>query len=185
MKAKENGEKEKSSFIKGIDKLLENSAIFEREIIDYILSVNSKFHSNTFPTTQLAKILMNKLKFKQTQYPIIHKVIREIFKKWEAEDLCKYISTSKAGRNRRTKDIYKFTEEQINVLKAKLIETSIAEISDETLDPKKDVQQMLSREEILKRIEEQAEFLMTEMDEDDEDFDEDDEDFDEDDRDLN
>jgi hypothetical protein len=182
MTAKENVEKEKSSFLKGIDKLLENSAIFEREIVDYILSVNSKFHSNTFPTTQLAKILMNKLKFKQTQYPIIHKVIREIFKKWEDQDLCKYISTSKAGRNRRTKDIYKFTEEQINVLKAKRIDTSIAEISDETLDPKKDIQQMLSRDEILKKIEEQVESLVSEMD--DEDLDEDDEDLDEDDEDL-
>ena len=183
MDEKENEVKEKSSFLKGIDKLLENLAIFEREIIDYILSVNKKFHSNTFPTTQLAKIIMSRLKFKQTQYPIIHKVTREIFKRWESQDLCKYISTAKAGRNRKTKDIYKFTEEQIAILKGKRIEASIAEISEDSLDSKKDIQQMLSRDEILSRITEQADSLLSEMDENDDEFDEedeDDEDFDED-----
>lgn len=186
MSGKEKAEKEKSSYLKGIDRLLENSDMFEREIIDYILSVNSKFHSNTFPTTQLAKILLEQLKFKQTQYPIIHKVIREIFKKWADEDICTYVSTAKAGRNRRTKDIYKFNEDQIKILKGKLIESSIEDIQDDSVDPKKEIQQMKTREEILRRFHEHADNIISEiLDGDFEDFDlddnfDDDEEFDED-----
>ena len=45
-----------SSYQKGINKLLEEKGKFEYLIIEYVLSVNSKYNSSMFPTPQIAKI---------------------------------------------------------------------------------------------------------------------------------
>jgi len=140
-----------SSYQKGIDRLLLNKANFESLIIEYLLTVNSKYRSNMFPTPQIAKILLDKLKMKKTQFPILHKIVRTILAEWEKQNFCEYITTTKSGRNRRTKFIYRFNPDQIQFLKGRFITSSInqieQEITNENKEPLEDI--LKSRENIL------------------------------------
>lgn len=119
---------ELSSYQKGINRLFEHREKFERVIIEYILFVNSTYGSNMFPTPQIAKIMVDKLQFKKTQFPIIHKIVREILNEWEKNGWVEYVTTTKSGRNRRTKFIYRFTPENLELLKGRYIGTSIRDI---------------------------------------------------------
>ena len=74
-----------------------------------------------FPTPQIAKILLEKLKMKKTQFPILHKIIRTILSEWESQGICEYVTTTKSGRNRRTKYVYKFNPDNIEFLKGRFI----------------------------------------------------------------
>jgi hypothetical protein len=114
-----------SSYQKGINRLLEHKSNFETLIIDYLLAVNSKYRSNMFPTPQIAKILLEKLKMKKTQFPILHKIVRTLLADWEKQGLCEYVTTTKSGRNRRTKFIYRFTPDNFQYLKGRYISSSI------------------------------------------------------------
>jgi hypothetical protein len=124
-------EKPISSYQKGLNRLLEHKEKFEKIIIEYLVSVNSKYNSNMFPTPQIAKIMLSKLVMKKTQFPILHKVVRTILADWKDLGWCEYVTTTKSGRNRRTKIIYKFSKENFDFLKGKLISSSILEIEGE------------------------------------------------------
>ncbi|MHA1338730.1 MAG: hypothetical protein ACTSRZ_19620 [Promethearchaeota archaeon] len=117
-----------SSYEKGVKRLLENSDLFEWIIANYIIDTYNKFKSNVFPTTQIAKILLDKLNRKKTQYGIIHKVVREIFKIYEKEDICKKIKEGRRSAEKKTKIIYRITDYGIKILKSKLIGFNIKSI---------------------------------------------------------
>ncbi len=140
-----------SSYDKGVDeKILAYSKDFEDIILEYICRVNAKFFSNVFPSTQLAKIIMNKLQAKKTSFPIIHKIVREILKGWEEKEVCEHVRTTKYSKSRsKTKEIYKFPDLGLAELKKRLINSSIDLIERE--DPSKFCEDnvMKTREEIL------------------------------------
>lgn len=140
-----------SSYQKGINRLLENKAEFEKLIIEYLLFVNSKYRSNMFPTPQIAKILLEKLNMKKTQFPIIHKIVRTILEEWTKHGWCEYVSTTKSGRNRRTKFIYKFNPENMQFLKGRFISSSITEIEHDIVGDgqKAHADTMMTRDAIL------------------------------------
>ncbi len=139
-----------SSYEKGVEKMLAYSKEFEDIILEYICRVNAKFYSNVFPSTQLAKIIMNKLQAKKTSFPIIHKIVREILRRWEEKEVCEHVRTTKYSKSRsKTKEIYKFPDIGLAELKKRLISSSIDLIQKE--DPSKffDDNVMKTREEIL------------------------------------
>ncbi len=139
-----------SSYDKGVEKMLAYSKDFEDIILEYICRVNAKFYSNVFPSTQLAKIIMNKLQAKKTSFPIIHKIVREILKRWEEKEVCEHVRTTKYSKSRsKTKEIYKFPDVGLAELKKRLISSSIDLIEKE--DPVKfcEGNVMKTREEIL------------------------------------
>ena len=117
--------------------------MFEHLIIEYLLMVNSKYRSNMFPTPQIAKILLEKLKMKKTQFPILHKIIRTILSEWESQGICEYVTTTKSGRNRRTKYVYKFNPDNIEFLKGRFITSSINEIETGILNDESEIPRIL------------------------------------------
>jgi DNA-binding PadR family transcriptional regulator len=148
----ESKKSELSSYQKGINRLFEHREKFERVIIEYILFVNSTYGSNMFPTPQIAKIMVDKLQFKKTQFPIIHKIVREILNEWEQNGWVEYVTTTKSGRNRRTKFIYRFTPENLELLKGRFIGTSIRDIELERPHDEAPLKDTLkSRERILQQ----------------------------------
>jgi len=148
-----------SSYDKGVDeKLLAYSKEFEDIILEYICRVNAKFYSNTFPSTQLAKIIMNRLQAKKTSFPIIHRVVREILKKWAEKEVCEHVRTTKYSKSRnKTKEIYKFPDLGLAELKKRLINSSIELIEKE--DPSKFCADnvMKTREEIIEGFQREIE----------------------------
>jgi len=117
-----------SSYQKGIRKIMGHKSDFEMLISEYLLSVNSKYKSNMFPTPQIAKVLVSKLKVKKTKFPIIHKIVRMILKEWCDNGWCEFVSTTRSGKNRKNKYVYKFSPENFKFLKGKFITGSINEI---------------------------------------------------------
>ncbi|MHA1819246.1 MAG: hypothetical protein ACTSU2_13390 [Promethearchaeota archaeon] len=148
--------KKVSSYQKGINRLMENRAGFEWIIANYLIDTRNKFKSEVFPTTQIAKIVVDKMGKKKTQYSIIHKVVREILNLWAQQGICELIdNTSK--NTKKTKRIYKFTPEGFSILKARVINFNIENIKgniSEDFEPK-----TRTREEILK------DYLQTLLDE--------------------
>ncbi len=125
------GGKNVSSYQKGINNLLDHREDFEMLISEYLLSVNSKYRSNMFPTPQIAKVLLGKLKLKKTKFAIIHKIVRIILKDWETHGWCSYVTTTKSGRNRKNKVVYQFSPKNFQFLKGKFISGSISEIEND------------------------------------------------------
>lgn len=119
---------ELSSYEKGIQKLLENSDGFEWIIVNYLIETYNKFKSTVFPTTQIAKVLMNKLNKKKSQFAIIHKIVREILMKYESQEICTKIEIKRNVESKRTKSVYQFSEEGFKILKSKIIEFNIKNI---------------------------------------------------------
>ena len=139
-----------SSYQKGINRLLQHQEKFERLILEYLLSVNSKYNSNMFPTPQVAKVLLSKLKMKKTQFPILHKIVRTIIGEWQEHGWCKFVSTSRSTKNRRTKSVYSFTPENIQFLKGRYISSSISKIEDEIqADPNVSVDNTMKTREVI------------------------------------
>ncbi|MBD3350660.1 MAG: hypothetical protein GF364_04150 [Candidatus Lokiarchaeota archaeon] len=116
-----------SSYEKGIRKLLEKSEGFEWIIANYVIDTHNKFRSNVFPTTQIAKVVLNKLNKKKTKYAIIHKIVREIFNIYEEDEICERI-TSRSSKSKKTKKIYRITDYGFKVLKSKVIGFNIENI---------------------------------------------------------
>ncbi|HMF30194.1 MAG TPA: hypothetical protein VKK79_02170 [Candidatus Lokiarchaeia archaeon] len=155
-----------SSYEKGIEKLLQNSQEFESIILEYICRVNAKFYSNVFPSTQLAKVIMNKLQAKKTKFPVIHKIVREILKKWEESEVCEHVRTTKYSRSRsKTKEIYKFPDPGLAELKERLISYSIDLIQNEDLETLGDENVMQTREEMINKFQEEFENFFEEVEE--------------------
>lgn len=112
-----------SSFEKGIKKRLgrEKQAI-EWIIGKYIIGVNSKWNSDNFPSTQLAKVVLNVTGQPKRDFSSMHRLIREILMGWEKDEICKYITTTKYAHCRKTKMVYYFPSEGLKKIKEMLID---------------------------------------------------------------
>ncbi|NHI93164.1 MAG: hypothetical protein EAX96_11730 [Candidatus Lokiarchaeota archaeon] len=126
-KEKQTDEMKKSSFERGIEKKLENNfELLEWLTGEYIVSVNSKWSSNDFPSSQLAKMILKILNKGKTNFSVFHRLVKEILKEWEVEHICSYVTTTKYAHSRKTKMIFRFDEEGIKKLKEKIMSYSIS-----------------------------------------------------------
>jgi len=143
--------KTQSSYQKGIANLLEkHQEEFENIIAEYILEVHNKYYSNTFPSTQICKILLNKINKSQTKFSIFHKVVRKILKGWENRDICKVISQRK-GHSLKT--VVKFDDIGFQQLKQKIIDFSIKTVKDGLQETELSVDSLKTRDKILEDFE--------------------------------
>jgi DNA-binding PadR family transcriptional regulator len=97
-------------------------------IVEYITKVNSRYRGNEFTSSQLVKIIMTKTESEKTRFPVIHRFVKEILRKWENEGLCIYITRTKYSRCRRTKDTYRFSDKGLVELKKQAIEGTMETI---------------------------------------------------------
>ncbi|MHA1756273.1 MAG: hypothetical protein ACTSVV_05850 [Promethearchaeota archaeon] len=140
-----------SSYQKGIANLMEkHEEEFENIIAEYILEVRNKYYSNTFPSTQICKILLDKLDKKKSKFSIFHKIVRKILENWVDKDICEIVSDRKGHV---VKTVVKFDEIGFQKLKQKIIDFSIKKI-EEGIDKDLELKESLkSREKILEEIE--------------------------------
>lgn len=148
-----SSKKKKSSLELGIiKKLKEEEGFIEWIIAEYVVGVNSKWHSYDFPSSQLAKMVLKILIRPNTKFSITHKIIKEILKKWENNEICLYITTTKYAHCRgKTKIIYRFTDSGIKKIKELIIEMVIISIKkeDTLLLKLSDQRTMKTREKII------------------------------------
>lgn len=143
--------KELSSYQKGIKNLLEaHEEEFEQIIAEYIIEVNNKYYSNTFPSTQICKILIDKLEKKRSKFSIFHKIVRKILNNWVDKDFCEVV-TKKKGTTVKT--IVKFEDLGLNRLKQKIIDFSIKTIEEGMTKDVISVDTLKTRERILEDLE--------------------------------
>jgi hypothetical protein len=126
MSDKDEKDVELSSFEKGIKKRLSK----EREVIEwimgeYIVGVNSKWHSDNFPSTQLTKVVLNVTKRPRRDFSSTHRLVREILKEWDNSEICEYVTTTKYAHCRKTKMIYYFPTNGLKKIKEMIIEHHI------------------------------------------------------------
>lgn len=125
----EEDEESISSYQKGIENLLDhNREEFENIIAEYIIGVHNKYFSNMFPSTQICKVLLDRLDKKKSKFSIFHKIVREILNNWKNKDLCEIVSQKK---RHSIKTVVKFGDEGLNHLKQKVLDFSIKKIEDE------------------------------------------------------
>ena len=86
----------------------------EKILKDHINSVNSKWQSNVFPSSSLAKIVLKELNIPKTRFRIIHKEVRNILMNWAEKKLCVHIGTTHYTHSSKTKMIYEFPDEMID-----------------------------------------------------------------------
>ena len=145
----------KCSFEKGIqNKISENKEIISILMAKYIVANNSKWNSNDFPSSQIAKVVLKTFKNKMS-FPITHRIVKEILKDWQKDNICKYITTTKYGHCRKTKDIYRFDQQGLNKLKEFLIHHDIKLIKSDgipKLNIKNDETIMKSRNSMINEI---------------------------------
>jgi len=112
-----------SSFEKGIKKRLsrEKQAI-EWIIGKYIIGVNSKWNSDNFPSTQLAKVVLNVTGQGKSDFSSMHRLIREILVDWQNTGFCEYVTTTKYAHCRKTKMVYYFPPAGLKKIKEILID---------------------------------------------------------------
>ena len=122
-----------SSYNKGIKRKLEKQKdVLEYLIIEYILRVNSRYRSQEFPSTQVAKILLKQLGNRDS-FATTHRLVRDILREWdEKRGWCQKIAVTKYGHCRKTKTVYRFSEEGLQALKQRLIDFRIDEIERDT-----------------------------------------------------
>jgi len=85
----------------------------EEIIQDYIIEVNQKWSSNVFPSTQLAKVALRKLKKQKSYYRTYHMMVKQILKKWEKQNICQNIESDLAPTQKSKKLFYKFPDSAI------------------------------------------------------------------------
>ncbi|MHA1733865.1 MAG: hypothetical protein ACTSU5_18135 [Promethearchaeota archaeon] len=147
-----------SSYSRGIDNLLKDSEKFEEILAEYIIRTNSHYFSNVFPSTQLAKIVLNKLEERRTKFPIIHRLVREILKKWADSGVCVHVTTTKYSKSRtKTKEVYKFHGGGLAKLKELIIKSSIQKISAEVEPEKLPSDSLKTREEMIEDLQREFE----------------------------
>ncbi|HME52493.1 MAG TPA: hypothetical protein VKM55_09770 [Candidatus Lokiarchaeia archaeon] len=146
-----NEKPEISSYEKGINNLLNDMEKYEALIWAYVLRVNSNFHSNEFPTTQITKIIMAKLGLEKTKFSLFHKVIRIILNKWEETGICELVSNSQKKNARKTKEVYRFNDDGLEKIKARFIDKCIEDII-ENVDVEKDLQVLKTRDKIIEDL---------------------------------
>jgi len=101
---------------------------FAAIIVDYVTRINSRYRGNEFTSSQLAKNIMTTTELEKTRFPIVHRIVREILRKWEEQALCTHIARTKYSRCRRTKDTYRFNERGLNEIKKRAIDETIETI---------------------------------------------------------
>jgi len=112
-----------SSFEKGIKKRLSRERDFFEWIIGkYIIGVNSKWNSDNFPSTQLAKVVLDITGQSKNDFSLTHRLIREILTGWEEKGFCQYVTTTKYAHCRKTKVVYYFHPEGLKKIKEMLID---------------------------------------------------------------
>ncbi|MHA1149275.1 MAG: hypothetical protein ACTSR8_13650 [Promethearchaeota archaeon] len=140
-----------SSYQKGIENLLQkHEEEFENIIAKYILEVQNKYYSNTFPSTQICKILLDKLDKNQTKFSIFHKVVRQILSNWVNRDICEIVSQRKGHL---VKTVVKFDEGGFQRLKQKIIDFSIKTIEEGITENIESEEALKTRDKILEDIE--------------------------------
>lgn len=140
-----------SSYQKGIANLLaKHEQEFENIIAEYILEVHNKYYSNTFPSTQICKILINKLDKKQSKFSIFHKIVRKILDRWVDNDICKIVSQRKGHQ---LKTVVKFDEDGFRRLKQTIIDFSIKTIEEGIQNQVLSIDSLKKREDILQDLE--------------------------------
>lgn len=149
-----------SSYQKGINNILEDVETYEALIWEYVLRVNSNFYSKEFPTTQIAKIILDRLNIEKTRFPIFHKVIRIILANWATNGLCERVRRTRSSGTKKTKVIYRFNEEGLGKIKAKFIDKCISDIINEDA-LKRELQVLKTREKIIDDLN----FYLSEMNE--------------------
>jgi len=142
--------KKLSSYNKGIQNLLKNEELFDEIICEYVVRVNAKYYSTIFPSSQIAKIIMDKMDKEKTKFPIIHKVVREILNKWVDRDICKFVSEK---RKHKIKTVVEFDQEGLNKLKRKILDFSIDKINEGIKDLEIEVDSLKTRGDIFKEME--------------------------------
>jgi DNA-binding PadR family transcriptional regulator len=147
----ENDKIEPSSYEKGINNLLNDIEKYEALIWAYVLRVNSNFHSNEFPSTQITKIIMANLGLEKTRFSLFHKVIRIILNRWEEKGICELVSNTRASSARKTKEIYRFNDDGLEKIKARFIDKCIEDIV-KNVDIEKDLQVLKTREKIIQDL---------------------------------
>ena len=140
-----------SSYEKGIINLLNDMEKFEALIWAYVLRVNSNFHSNEFPSTQIAKIIVSKLGIESTKFPLFHKAIRVILNHWQELGLCELVTNARSTSSKKTKEVYRFNEEGLEKIKAKFIDKCIDDIIKDT-SFLNDLQVLKTRERIIEDL---------------------------------
>ncbi len=141
-----------SSFEKGIRKRLsrEKQAI-EWIIGKYIVGVNSRWNSDNFPSTQLAKVVLNITGQSKSDFSSMHRLIREILMNWEKEKICDYVTTTKYAHCRKTKMIYYFPPEGLKKIKAMLIDRHLDLIKNWDLsNTGEELQPFMDNEDVMK-----------------------------------
>ncbi len=165
--------KKKSSFDTGISRKLEkNYELLEWLMGEYIVSVNSKWSSNDFPSSNLAKMILKLLKKEKTNFSVFHRLVKEVLMRWEKENICNYITTTKYAHSRKTKMIFRFNTEGINKLKEKIMEYTVIllERNDELfMEIIRDQQTMKTRQKIIDLILMDMENTISDIDFDDDD----------------
>jgi len=117
---------ELTSFEKGIkNRLSKERPIIEWLIGEFIIGVNSKWHSDNFPSTQLTKVVINITGRGKRDFSSTHRIIREILKDWGERGICQYIATTKYAHCRKTKMIYYFPENGMKKIKEMIIDRHI------------------------------------------------------------
>jgi hypothetical protein len=156
-----------SSYQKGIANLLEkHEQEFENIIAEYILEVHHKYYSNTFPSTQICKILINKLEKKQSKFSIFHKIVRKILNNWVDMDICQIVSQRKGHQ---LKTVVKFDDVGFRQLKQKIIDFSIKTIEDGLINQMFSVDSLKKREDFLKDLEYEIKDLFSTFESEDDD----------------
>ncbi|MHA1357853.1 MAG: hypothetical protein ACTSQI_03120 [Candidatus Helarchaeota archaeon] len=118
--------KKLSSFDKGIKKRLSKERpVIEWLMGEYIIGVNSKWHSDNFPSTQLTKVVLSITRRSKKDFSSTHRLIREILKDWESSGYCTYITTTKYAHCRKTKMIYHFPADGLKKIKEMIIDRHI------------------------------------------------------------
>ena len=148
-----SAKRKKSSLEKGIlKKLKEEEKFIEWIIAQYVVSVNSKYHSNEFPSSQLAKLVLKILNKPTTKFSINHRLVKEILKNWEKDGICNYITATKYSHCRgKTKEIYRFTDSGLIKMKKMILDIIINSIrkDDSVLLELSEEETMKTREKIL------------------------------------
>jgi hypothetical protein len=75
---------------------------------DYISTTNFQWNSDVFTSSSITKIVMKALKVQQTRFRLIHKIVRDILKKWAQKSYCIHIETTHYGHSQKTKMIVQF-----------------------------------------------------------------------------
>ncbi|NVM03221.1 MAG: hypothetical protein HWN67_12850 [Candidatus Helarchaeota archaeon] len=145
--------KKKSSIELGIiNKLKKEEKFIEWIIAEYVVSVNSKWHSYDFPSSQLTKLVLKILNKPKTKFSINHRLVKEILKKWEKKGICIYVVATKYAHCRgKTKLIYRFTDNGLKKIKELIIDMIINSIKgdDSLLLKLSEKEIMKTREKIL------------------------------------